>query len=86
MTEQQQHLQSAVQQQQALNEQLTQVSTQSAQIRDTMMKLQGVIEYLTQLGVTLPEPEQVAAEFPEVTEQDKEEMLKRKLENKIDRT
>lgn len=57
MTDQQQHLQSAVTQQKSLNEQLTQVTTQSTQIRDTMMKLQGVIEYLTGLGVTLPQPE-----------------------------
>lgn len=55
MTEQQQHLQSAIQQQQTLNEQLNQVNSQSVTIRDSIVKLQGVIEYLTQLGVTLPQ-------------------------------
>jgi len=83
MTDQQQHLQSVLQQQKNLNDQLTQLNGQSTSIRDMILKLQGVVEYLTQLGVTLPQPEEVIPD--EVTEEDKEEFLKRREENQIDR-
>lgn len=51
MTEQQQHLASLLQQRESLSGQLN-------QSRELLWKVQGVIEYLTQLGVTLPEQEQ----------------------------
>ena len=63
MTEQQQHLQSAVDQQRALASDLEQLNTQTAAKREMFLKLQGVVEYLTQLGVTLPELE-VEEEVP----------------------
>ena len=50
MTEQQQHLTN-------LLEQRTQLDTQINQNRELFWKVQGAIEYLTQIGVTLPEPE-----------------------------
>jgi hypothetical protein len=51
MTEQQQHLAN-------LLEQRTQLDAQITQNRELFWKVQGAIEYLTQIGVTLPEPEQ----------------------------
>lgn len=49
MTEQQQHLVQLIQQRDAM-------SRKSAETRDLLLKLQGAIDYLTQIGVTLPEP------------------------------
>jgi hypothetical protein len=51
MTEQQQHLAN-------LLEQRSQLDAQIAQNKELFWKVQGAIEYLTQIGVTLPEPEQ----------------------------
>jgi hypothetical protein len=50
MTEQQQHLAN-------LLEQRTQLDAQIAQNKELFWKVQGAIEYLIQIGVTLPEPE-----------------------------
>ncbi len=50
MTEQQQHLVQLLQQRSELENALS-------QNRELFWKTQGVIEYLTQIGVTLPEPE-----------------------------
>jgi len=57
MTEQQQHLQAALDQQRSLASDLEQLNAQTAVKREMFLKLQGVVEYLTQLGVTLPESE-----------------------------
>lgn len=57
MTEQQQHLQNAIEQQRAIAADLEQLNAQTVIKREMFFKLQGVVEYLTQLGVTLPEPE-----------------------------
>ena len=57
MTEQQQHLAQVLEQQQQL---INEINTLNAQInskREIAIKLQGVSEYLQQVGVTLPEPE-----------------------------
>jgi hypothetical protein len=51
MTEQQQHLAN-------LLEQRTQLDAQITQSRELFWKVQGAIEYLTQIGVTLPETEE----------------------------
>jgi len=60
LTEQQTHLQNLLQQRNDLETSLT-------KNRELYLKVQGAIEYLTQTGVTLPEPE------PEVTEEATEE-------------
>ena len=60
LTEQQTHLQNLLQQRNELESTLT-------KNRELYLKVQGAIEYLTQTGVTLPEPE------PEVTEEATEE-------------
>lgn len=50
MTEQQQHLANLLQQRSDLDRAIT-------QNRELFWKVQGAIEYLQQIGVTLPEPE-----------------------------
>jgi hypothetical protein len=50
MTEQQQHLANLLQQRSDLDKAI-------AQNRELFWKVQGAIEYLTQIGVTLPESE-----------------------------
>ena len=55
MTEQQQHLQSVIQQGQTLGEEINKLNEQVAAKRAMLTKLQGVAEYLDQIGVKLPE-------------------------------
>jgi hypothetical protein len=62
MTEQQQHLQNLLQQRSSLEQQIS-------QNKELFWKVQGAIEYLIQIGVTLPEPE------PEVEQEISEEIL-----------
>lgn len=62
MTEQQQHLQSALQQREALVQEIQNLNGLAGEKRELIFKLQGIIEYLQQMGVTLPEPE---SEFTE---------------------
>jgi hypothetical protein len=63
MTEQQQHLSQLLQQRESLSARIT-------ADRETLLKVQGAIEYLTQIGVTLPQESETAAdEAPvEITE------------------
>jgi len=60
MTEQQEHLTQLLQQR-------AQLDTEITKNRELFWKVQGAIEYLTQIGVTLPEPD------PEVEETTTEE-------------
>jgi len=57
MTDQQQHLKSILDQQQSLAKEVEQLNNQTNVKKEMFFKLQGVVEYLTQLGVTLPQPE-----------------------------
>jgi hypothetical protein len=59
MTEQQEHLANLLQQRRTLTLELQNCNTQMVEKRELFMKVQGVIEYLTQIGVVLPEPEPV---------------------------
>ena len=67
MTDQQQHLQSAIQQQNTLLNEIQNLQQQIDNKRQLAVKAQGIIEYLDQIGVKLPEPETTAA--PEETEE-----------------
>lgn len=67
MTEQQQHLAQVLEQQQQLINEINALNTQINSKREMAIKLQGVAEYLQQVGVTLPEPE------PETENQPSEE-------------
>ena len=64
MTEQQNHLQQVLEQQQALIGEINTLNSQVTSKREMLMKLQGVAEYLQQIGVSLPEPEAPAEEAP----------------------
>ncbi len=63
MTEQQQHLQSVIQQSQTLVGEINKLNDEMTSKRAMLTKLQGVAEYLDQIGVKLPEEgEEEAAE------------------------
>jgi len=64
MTEQQQHLQQVLEQQQQLAAEFEELQRQMTSKRELFIKLQGIAEYLQQTGVTLPTEEEVAT--PEV--------------------
>ena len=68
MTEQQQHLQSAIQQQNTLLNEIQNLQQQIDSKRQLAVKAQGIIEYLDQIGIKLPEAEEVTEETPEVVE------------------
>ena len=57
LTEQQGHLQSILTQQRELANEINQLQAQITNKKELFNKTQGVVEYLTQLGVTLPEEE-----------------------------
>ena len=59
MTEQQEHLSNLLQQRQTISQELESLQGQATAKRELFLKVQGVIEYLTQIGVVLPEPETV---------------------------
>ena len=53
-TEQQNHLKSVTEQAQGLVNEINQLEGQAKSKRDMLLKLQGIIEYLQQIGVELP--------------------------------
>jgi prefoldin subunit 5 len=59
MTEQQEHLSNLLNQRQQISQELESLQVQVTAKRELFFKVQGVIEYLTQIGVVLPEPEPV---------------------------
>lgn len=65
MTEQQQHLQSVIQQGQTLAEEINKLNEQVAAKRAMLTKLQGVAEYLDQIGVKLPKEGEESTETTE---------------------
>ena len=58
MTEQQQHLQQVIEQQQQVIAEINNLTNQLTVKREIALKLQGVLEYLEQTGVTLPAPKE----------------------------
>lgn len=56
MTEQQEHLQQAIQKQKELIAEVNELNTVLSDKRETIIKYQGIIEYLTSTGVTLSSP------------------------------
>mgnify|MGYP001319643398 FL=1 len=56
-SEQQNHLKSVIEQSQGLVSEINQLEGQAKSKRDMLLKLQGIIEYLQQTGVVLPEEE-----------------------------
>ena len=64
MTEQQQHLAQVLEQQQTILAEINELNTQVDNKRQMAIKLQGVREYLEQLGVELPKRDEAVAEAP----------------------
>ena len=57
MTEQQNHLAQVIKQQQTLVAEINELNSQVESKKQMALKLQGVAEYLDQIGIKLPEPE-----------------------------
>jgi hypothetical protein len=57
MTEQQEHLSNLFKQRQALTREIESLTNQGNVKKEIFLKVQGAIEYLQQIGVTLPETE-----------------------------
>ena len=71
MTDQQQHLQQVLELQRTLVNEINELNSQVENKRSLAIKLQGVREYLEQLGVELPkedEAEETADETPPASE------------------
>ena len=66
MTDQQQHLQQVLEQQQQLAAEFDELQRQMTAKRELFTKLQGIAEYLQQTGVTLPIEEEEEVATPEV--------------------
>lgn len=66
MTEQQEHLSNLIKQRQTLGQELESLQGQVTSKRELFLKVQGVIEYLTQIGVTLPEETELPTSPTEV--------------------
>ena len=68
MTEQQQHLANLLEQRNALRSDLEKLQETTGNRRELFFKVQGAIEYLTQIGVELQEPEAEVADTEVVEE------------------
>ena len=76
MTEQQNHLASLLQQRQTLLDEISELNNQAAQKRELVLRALGAIEYLQQIGVTLPtEGEAAPAEEAPAAEEAAEEAV-----------
>lgn len=64
-TTQQSHLKELIQQKEALQTEINNLQNVMSSKRDLFLKVQGAIEYLTQIGVTLPEVEETPSEESE---------------------
>ena len=62
LTEQQKHLSSLLEQRAGLVAEINELNSQAAAKRELVLRSLGAIEYLQQVGVTLPEPEAAPAE------------------------
>ncbi len=70
MTDQENHLKQVLTQQKTLVDEINALNSQITSKREMAVKLQGIAEYLDQLGVKVPKEEEEAAEAtPEVVEE-----------------
>ena len=72
MTDQQNHLKQVLEQQKGLIEEINALNSQITSKREMAVKLQGIAEYLDQLGVKVPKEEEetpAAEATPEVVEE-----------------
>ena len=68
LNEQQNHLAQVLQQQQTLVQEINNLNSQVESKKQMALKLQGVAEYLDQIGIKLPEPETSPTSEEEVVE------------------
>ena len=74
MSEQQSHLANLLQQRQTLIDEINGLQQQAAEKRELLLRASGAIEYLTQIGVKLPEqPAEEPVAETEVVEEVAEE-------------
>tara|TARA_B100000575_G_scaffold258169_1_gene229594 strand:+ start:468 stop:704 length:237 start_codon:yes stop_codon:yes gene_type:complete len=72
MTDQENHLKQVLTQQKALVDEINALNSQITSKREMAVKLQGIAEYLDQIGVKLPKEEEAAPASeatPEVVEE-----------------
>ena len=69
MTDQENHLKQVLTQQKALVEEINALNNQITSKREMAVKLQGIAEYLDQLGVKVPEEKEEEAAATEVVEE-----------------
>ena len=62
LTEQQSHLKNLLEQRAGLVAEINELNSTAAAKRELVLRSLGAIEYLQQIGVTLPEPEAAPAE------------------------
>ena len=65
MNEQQGHLANLLEQQKTLIQEIQELDRAIVSKREMALKIQGALEYLQQIGVTLPEPEKEKVEETE---------------------
>ena len=78
MTEQENHLKQVLTQQKTLVDEINALNNQIASKREMAVKLQGIAEYLDQLGVKLPKEEEASEQAPEAAAEVVEETPKKK--------
>ena len=78
MTDQQTHLKQVLTQQKTLVDEINALNNQITSKREMAVKLQGVAEYLDQIGVKLPQEETEEEAAPEATAEVVEETPKKK--------
>ena len=69
LTDHQTHLKSVTEQAQGLVKEIQDLETQAKNKRDMLLKLQGIIEYLQQIGVELPKEVPAPPELPTTDEE-----------------
>ena len=62
MSEQQDHLKNLLAQRDGLISEINDLNAQASSKRELLLRASGAIEYLQQIGVKLPEPEEAPAE------------------------
>ena len=74
MTDAQTHLKSAIEQRDAIVQEIQELNTKVANKRELGLKVQGIIEYLEQTGVKLPEEAEAPAPTAEEPPRPEEEV------------
>lgn len=68
MSDQQQHLQDLLKQRENLISEINKIQADAGNKRDLLLKIAGIIEYLEQMGISLPQEAQAAQASEPVSE------------------